>query len=69
MILKSLKVITNMHPDIAEVIRAHDSPVNKLAFPEAFLGVGTAKGGMNKNFTGRFEKVVSNLWIGIKLKL
>ena len=38
MILKSLKVITNMHPNIAEMIRAHDSPVNKLAFPEAFLG-------------------------------
>ena len=32
-----LKIITNVHPNIAEMIRAHDSPV-KLAFPEAFLG-------------------------------
>ena len=69
MILKSLKIITNMHPNIAEMIRAHDSPVNKLAFPEAFLGVGTAKGGMNKNFASRFEEVVSNLRIGIKFEL
>ena len=65
----SLKIIAKLHPNIAEMIRSHDSAVNKLTFPEAFLWMGTAKGGMNKNFTSRFEEIVSNLWIGLKLEL
>ena len=69
MILKNLRVITNLHPNIAEMIRANNGPVKKLAFPEAFFRMGTTHSRMNENFTGRFEKVVSNLWIGIKLEL
>ena len=69
MILKSLKIIAKLHPNIAEMIRAHDSPVNKLAFPEAFLWMGTTHSRMNKNFASRFEEVVFNLWIGIKFEL
>lgn len=58
-----------MHPNIAEVIGANNGAVNKLAFPEAFLWMGTTHSRMNKNFTSRFDEVVSNLGIGIKLKL